>query len=90
MILLVGVAGLSGGCALMTPTVKRSTMSLADADITGMECRHGATTGTSIPKTVCASPDKWKKYDATLANDSAELFHDILDKQDNRILYFNH
>jgi hypothetical protein len=73
----------------MTPTVTQTKMTLAEADISGMECRHGATTGTSIPKTVCANPGNWKKHDAKLANESAEFFHDVLDGKDDRILYLN-
>jgi len=78
--------GLASGCS-MTPSVTKQRMTLAEANITDMKCRRGASTGTSIPKTVCADPAIWAKYDAHNADESDKFIDEARDNVDNRILY---
>jgi hypothetical protein len=85
-IFLVGITGLTAGCSL-TPSVTKSRMTLAEANISDMECRRGATTGTSIPRTVCASEKSWNSYDKKRADDSEQFLNQVYDSQDNRVLY---
>ena len=83
---LLGLAVLAAGCS-MTPTVTKERMTLAEADITGMECRRGPAPGTAIPKTTCAMPEAWKRFDARQAEISENFIDDARDGNDNRVLY---
>ena len=88
---LFGVLGslvMGAGCT-MTPTVTKARMTLGEANIEGMVCKRVTTTGTSIPKTVCASPEAWKRYDAKQEDRSERIIDDARDNNDNRVLYRN-
>lgn len=47
-----------------TPSVSKQRMTLGEANISGMECRREKPPGTNMPRTVCASPEAWAKFDA--------------------------
>jgi hypothetical protein len=86
--LVVSTAVFVAGCTA-TPTVTKQRMTLGEANISGMECRRETSLLSSIPKTTCASPAVWAKYDKREADKSAQFFDDIHDNADNRILYRN-
>jgi hypothetical protein len=83
---LLGLAVMAAGCS-MTPSVTKERMTLADTDISGMECRRILNTGTSIAKTMCANPESWKRYDTAQAEKSQTFLDDVRDGNDNRMLY---
>jgi hypothetical protein len=83
---LLGLAVMAAGCS-MTPTVTKERMTLADANIGNMECRRGPPAGTAIPKTVCADPEAWKRFDTRQAEISNNFLDDARDGNDNRLLY---
>jgi hypothetical protein len=63
--LILGLAtlALAAGCATTRPVVSRTETTLAQVDMTGLVCRYEAPTGSNMKRSVCASPDQWKKYD---------------------------
>jgi len=60
--LMVAAVGLAAS-ACATPAFKKEKMTLAEANIDGMECRTANPTGSNRPQTICASPAMWEKYD---------------------------
>jgi hypothetical protein len=38
-------------------------MTLAEADISNLECRTDKPIDSSIPRTICASPKAWARFD---------------------------
>jgi hypothetical protein len=61
--LMVAAAGLMASACTMTPALKKERMTLAEANIEGMECRTANPPGSNRPQTICASPAMWEKYD---------------------------
>lgn len=59
--MLTAVAS-AAGCA--TQVIAKDRMTLAEADIGGMECRKETPIGTNKARTICASPEAWAKFDA--------------------------
>lgn len=56
-----------------TPLVTREKMTLGQANIEGMECRQEKAIDTNIPRTICASPQAWARFDARRRQESADL-----------------
>ncbi|HEV7694629.1 MAG TPA: hypothetical protein VGO52_27575 [Hyphomonadaceae bacterium] len=75
--LILAAACLGASACTMTPTVTKQQMTLGEANIEGMECRREAATGSAVPKTMCASPESWNRYDRKMqaASDA------VLDRQ---------
>jgi hypothetical protein len=68
-----------------TPLVTKERMTLGEANISGMECRRETSIRSSMPKTTCASPELWAKYDQAEAG-KTELFFSGIRDGDNRML----
>lgn len=85
-VVLIGLAGLAAGCS-MTPLVTKQRMTLGEANITGMECRRVLPPNSNIPKTMCAMPDTWAKFDTRQAEIAENFIDDARDGNDNRLLY---
>lgn len=75
MALILSAACLGAAACTMTPLVAKQRMTLGEAHIEGMECRRETAIGTSLPKTICASPEAWKNYDKKAAAESEALFN---------------
>jgi hypothetical protein len=71
--LMLTAAVLVAGCS-MTPSVTKQRMTLGEANIEGMECRRERPMGTNLPRTVCASPEVWAKFDAAARYESDLAF----------------
>lgn len=56
-----------------TPLVSREKMTLGEANIEGLECRHERAIDTNIPRTICATPQAWAKFDERRRQESADL-----------------
>jgi hypothetical protein len=82
--LVASTAVLLAGCAA-TPLVTKERMTLGEANISGMECRREVSVRSSMPKTTCASPELWAKYDKAEAG-KTELFFSGIRDDDNRML----
>ena len=54
---------LVSGCVSVKPLVTKQTMTLAEANIDGMECRHDTPPDTNIPRTICATQESWALFD---------------------------
>jgi hypothetical protein len=61
-VLVLAVVLAVSGCA--TPSVTKERMTLGEANISGLDCRREKPPGTNMPRTVCASPEAWEKFDA--------------------------
>lgn len=61
--LMLAAAGLMAAACTTTPAFKKERMTLAEANIDGMECRAANPAGSNRPQTICASPTMWEKYD---------------------------
>ena len=61
--LMLAAASLMASACTMTPVYKKEKMTLAEANIDGMECRTANPAGSNRPQTICASPAVWEKYD---------------------------
>jgi hypothetical protein len=83
LVLSVGV--LVTACSA-TPIVTKQRMALGEANVENMECRREAPGGSSIPRTVCTSPETWKRYDKAQADKSAAFFDRVAENPDNRVL----
>jgi hypothetical protein len=83
--LLSSISLLVAGCAA-TPNVTRERMTLGEANIDGMKCRREASGASSIPKTICASPALWDRYDKSEAEKSDVFLDDVRETTDNRRL----
>jgi hypothetical protein len=68
-----GLLGLVAGC-VTEPVVAKQRMTLGEANIEGMECRREKPMGTAQPKTICADPDAWARYDAAARYESELAF----------------
>jgi hypothetical protein len=71
IVLTLAVVAAVSACT--TPSVTKQRMTLGEANISGMECRREKPVGTNLPRTVCASPEAWEKFDeaARAENDLA-------------------
>src|SRR5882672_4531042 len=74
------VAALASGCT--TPSVNKQVTTLGQVDMTGMVCRRAAPTGSSLPKTICATQAAWDRSDAQAIAFSEQL-HDESNRQTN-------
>jgi hypothetical protein len=61
IVLTLAVIAAVSGCT--TPSVTKQKMTLGEANIGGLECRREKPLGTNMPRTICASPDAWAKFD---------------------------
>ena len=61
-LVLAAFAALAG--CTTAPAVTKQQMTLAQANISGMECRRETPIGSNKERTVCASPEAWDKFDA--------------------------
>lgn len=65
--LLISGVLLSGfvlsGCLSAKPLVTKQMMTLAEADISGLECRSDTPPDTNIPRTICATKESWATFD---------------------------
>lgn len=71
---------LAAGC--VTPSVNKQVTTLGQVDMTGMVCRRAAPTGSSLPKTVCATQAAWDREDARAIAFSEKL-HEESNRQTN-------
>jgi hypothetical protein len=62
IVLMLAAGALLAGCAT-EPKITKETMTLAEANIEGLECRIDNPMGSNMPRTICASPAAWAKYD---------------------------
>lgn len=53
----------------------------------GLECRADKPPGSSIGRTICASPEDWARYEKDQIAKSQALIARTTDQQDNRQLY---
>ncbi len=69
---------LVSACAA-TSGVARERTELTPAQIAemGLECRRETGTGTNIPRSVCASPESWDRYEAATSEDTQRLFDEL-------------
>ncbi len=76
--LLISSVLLSGfvlsGCISTKPLVTKQTMTLAETDITGMECRRDTPPDTNIPRTICATRESWATFDQRRRLETEALF----------------
>ncbi len=56
-----------------TPLVSREKTTLGEANIEGLECRRDRAIDTNIPRTICAAPQAWAKFDERRRQESADL-----------------
>ena len=63
MRITLALAAIAAVSACATPDVTKQRMTLGEANISGMECRRETPIGTNMPRTVCASPEAWAKFD---------------------------
>ena len=84
ILLGVATAALLAGCST-TPLISKERMTLGEADITGMECRRETSVASSLPKTMCAKPEYWAKFDRREQDKTSSFFREIRD-DDNRNL----
>ncbi|MFT3725060.1 MAG: hypothetical protein QM773_15930 [Hyphomonadaceae bacterium] len=77
MIRMLLVPAVLGAIALAacstTPTVTKEKMTLGEASIEGMECRQDKAIDTNIPRTICASPEAWAKFDERRRKETDDL-----------------
>ena len=71
--LMLTVVGVLAACSTQ-PSVTKQRMTLAEANIEGMECRRETPMGTNMPRTVCTSPEAWKRFDAYARYESELAF----------------
>jgi hypothetical protein len=74
--LILSAACLGATACTMAPTVTKQRMTLGEARIDGMECRRDTPMGSNQPRTVCASPDAWAKYDKAARLESEKMFQE--------------
>jgi hypothetical protein len=67
------LAGMVLSACTTTPSVTKQTMTLAEANIDGMECRRDTPPDTNIPRTICASPESWAVFDERRRRESEAL-----------------
>lgn len=75
-ILCGGFLALTSLAACSTkPTITHAndTMTLAEINAAGLECRQEKPIDTSIPKTICASPESWAAFDKKRRGATEEL-----------------
>lgn len=70
--LMLATCVMATGCAT-TPTVSKQKMALADADLTGLECRTEKPINSNKPQTVCASPSAWKAWEEKQKRETDQL-----------------
>lgn len=51
-----------GACAV-DPAVQRTTTTLGEVNMEGMECRRVGEVGSLMKRTICASPQQWAESD---------------------------
>lgn len=65
-------AALASACST-TPLVTKEKMTLGEANIENLECRYDKAIDTNIPRTICASPKAWARFDERRRQESADL-----------------
>ena len=80
------LAVLLGGCAA-SPSVNRTKTTLGEINMDGLECRRDKPPGSSIPRTICASPDDWANYEKDQKAKTQAMLDRARDQEDNRRLY---
>lgn len=68
-----GIAAIILSACSATPTVTKERMTLAEANIDGMECRRDTPPDTNIPRTICASPESWAAFDERRRRETEDL-----------------
>lgn len=71
----LAVAAMAPGCSI-APAYTKTVTTLGEVDTTGLVCRRSKPTGSSIPKTICASQAAWDKRDADEEAASARMHDD--------------
>lgn len=71
---LAAIALAFTACAAQ-PTISRERTQLTPQQIAdmGLECRRDTAINTTIPRSICASPAAWDRYEADGADDSRRL-----------------
>jgi hypothetical protein len=61
--LAAALALLAAGCAAGS-TVTRTSTTLGEVDMKGLECRRQPRIDSLLGETICASPEAWAEFDA--------------------------
>jgi hypothetical protein len=69
----VSIALLTACSTTPLVTKERSTMTPAEIEAAGLECRKNVAIDTNIPRTICASAKSWARYDARARGATDEL-----------------
>ena len=69
----VSIALLTGCTTTPLVTKERSMMTPAQIKEAGLECRKNVAIDTNIPRTICASPKSWARYEARARGATDEL-----------------
>lgn len=80
------LATLLGACTT-SPSVTRTRTTLGEVNMDGLECRRDKPAGSSIGRTICATPENWAKYDADQRAKTQAMLDRNRDQEDNRRLY---
>ncbi len=83
---VVLVALLLASCST-SPSITRTKTTLGEVDMTGLECKRDTPAGSSIARTICATPEDWAKLESEEAARSQAELAQHRSQQDNRVLY---
>ena len=69
---------LAAACSTNTSiTRERTTLTPTQIAEMGLECRKETGIGTTIARSICASPEAWKQYEEDGTEDSRRVFDEI-------------
>jgi hypothetical protein len=80
-LVLAAMSALAAACAA-TPQVNRETAMLGETDLEGLVCRREPVIGSNFKRTICASQETWRRYDADKRQES-ERYLDNPQQQSN-------
>jgi hypothetical protein len=83
---LLLLATLVAACSA-TPSINRTRTTLGEVNMEGLECRRDKPPGSSIGRTICATPENWAEYEKAQSDTSQAALDRRRDQSDNRIFY---
>ncbi len=83
---LLLLATLVAACSA-TPSINRTRTTLGEVNMEGLECRRDKPPGSSIGRTICATPENWAQFEADESEESQAMLDRQRDDTDNRVLY---
>lgn len=84
---VVVLMGLLLAACSVSPSIVRTKTTLGQVNMEGLECRRDKTPGSTIGRTICASPEHWARYENEQAQQSQAMLDRVRDHTDNRRLY---